>query len=62
MISDIMANHKDTPNVAIQMLFQLLATQPEENHPTIHYGLLLLMENKHEWGNVIKYATKWKAT
>lgn len=60
LVTDILnSNEHDTKN-AIQQLFHLLTTQPEQHHQLIHKAILFSMENLHEWANIMKYIDKWK--
>lgn len=62
LLNIITQKYEDTPRIAVQELFPLLASHPESHHPPIKKAILLCMEKGHEWGNVMKYIIKWKDT
>jgi|688.fasta_scaffold518411_1 hypothetical protein len=61
LVMGIINKNLNNQQQAIQELFQLLGTQAEQNHTKIHEAILLLLENRHEWTNLMKYISKWNA-
>ena len=59
-LTEILVKYEHDTKTAIQQLFLLLTTEPEEHHENIKKAILFSMENIHEWANIIKYTTKWK--
>jgi hypothetical protein len=62
LVADILSKNEGDTKAAIQQLFQIMATQPEQNHDIIRKAILFSIENMHEWANIMKFAEKWKMT
>jgi hypothetical protein len=62
LIGSTLNKHKEDLKEAVKVFFQLLGTEPEENHDSLKTAIVYSLESLHDWTNILKYAVKWNMT